>query len=241
MGYTAFIFARGGSKGLPGKNVKELAGKPLIAWSIEQALSVPGVERVIVSTDSALIAEVARSHGALTPFIRPETLARDDSPELLAWRHALQYLERTEGRMPPVVLSMPATAPLRSSGDVRRCLDLYESSELDAVLTVTEATSNPYFVMVRLDQEARVSRLMDGSAPLRRQAAPAVFEITSVAFVARAEFVMRHLSLLEGRVKAVPIPAHRAVDIDTELDFEFAEFLLGRDTAGADKLEDTPE
>ena len=102
MSLTAFIFARGGSKGLPGKNIKMLAGKPLIAWAIEQALQVPQIKRVIVSTDSREIAKVAKTFGAEAPFLRPDNLAQDNTPEMHAWRHALEFLKEHEGEMPEV-------------------------------------------------------------------------------------------------------------------------------------------
>lgn len=126
MNTVAFIFARGGSKGLPGKNIRPLGGKPLIAWSIDQALAVKRIARVIVSTDSREIADVARKYGAEVPFIRPEQLARDDSPEWLSWRHALNYLMDTDGALPEAMVSIPTTAPLRLPIDIENCLDVYE-------------------------------------------------------------------------------------------------------------------
>lgn len=129
MNAIAFIFARGGSKGLPGKNIRTLESKPLIAWSIEQALAIKRIKRVIVSTDSEEIAAISRVYGAEVPFIRPAELARDDSPEWLAWRHALNYIRETLGLLPDVMVSVPATAPLRSSVDIDNCLDEYEKVE----------------------------------------------------------------------------------------------------------------
>ena len=139
MKAVAFIFARGGSIGLPGKNIRPLGGKPLIGWSIEHALVVKRIERVIVSTDSEDIAAVAREYGAEVPFIRPAELARDDSPEWFAWRHALNYLRETTGALPEVMLSVPATAPLRLPLDIENCLDEYEKGDADVVITITDA------------------------------------------------------------------------------------------------------
>ena len=126
MKTVAFIFARGGSKGLPGKNIRPLVGKPLIAWSIEHALAVKRIERIIVSTDSEEIATVARNYYAEVPFFRPAELAQDDSPEWLAWQHALNYLFETSGVLPEVMVSVPTTAPLRLAIDIENCLDEYE-------------------------------------------------------------------------------------------------------------------
>ena len=227
MDLITFIFARGGSKGLPGKNIRPLAGKPLIAWSIEQALAVARVKRVIVSTDSAEIAAVAVDHGAQVPFLRPPELARDDSPEWLAWRHALQYLQEHEGTIPDVILSLPATAPLRSSLDIERCLDEYATGNFDIIVTVTEANRNPYFNMVKFKDDGTVGLVVPSNGDIaRRQDAPLVFDMTTVAYVANAKFVMAYGGAFAGRVGAVKVPRERAVDIDTLLDFKFAEFLL---------------
>ncbi|MES2770825.1 MAG: acylneuraminate cytidylyltransferase family protein [Pseudomonadota bacterium] len=227
MGYSAFIFARGGSKGLPGKNLRPLAGKPLIAWSIEQALAVTRIERVIVSTDSPEIASVALDYGAQVPFLRPAELARDDSAEWLAWRHALGYLQAHELKMPTALLSLPATAPLRASCDIEKCLDEYETGAFDIVVTITEASRSPYFNMVKFNTDQSVSLVIPPANGItRRQDAPPVFDMTTVAYVANSAFVMAQTGTFAGRVGAVRVPRERALDIDTLLDFRFAEFLL---------------
>lgn len=227
MKATAFIFARGGSKGLPGKNIRPLAGKPLIAWSIEQALAVSRIERVIVSTDSEEIAAVAREHGAEVPFIRPAELARDDTPEWMAWRHALEYLRHSDGVMPQVMVSLPATAPLRSQLDIENCLDEFAGGNADMVITVTDAHRSPYFNMVKDYDDGTVGLVIPPSSGIsRRQDAPIVYDMTTVAYVARPEFVMNHNATFEGRVRKVHVPPERAIDIDTMLDFRIAECLL---------------
>ena len=156
MEVVALICARGGSKGLPGKNIRPLAGRPLIAWAIAKAMAVPRIGRIIVSTDSEQIAAVAREAGADVPFMRPAELARDDSPEWLAWRHALSYLKESSGSYPDALIAVPATAPLRSSTDLERCLDEFEKGGADIVFTVTDARSNPYFSMVKCDPDGAV-------------------------------------------------------------------------------------
>jgi CMP-N-acetylneuraminic acid synthetase len=227
MKAVAFIFARGGSKGLPRKNIRSLGGKPLIAWSIEHALAVKRIERVIVSTDSEVIASVAREHGAEVPFIRPAELARDDSPEWLAWRHALNYLRETDGIFPEVMVSVPATAPLRLPLDIENCLDKFEEGDVDMVITVTDANRSPYFNMVKANVDGTVGLVIPPqSAIVRRQDAPVVYDMATVAYVARPEFVMTHNATFEGRVKMVYVPKERAIDIDNLLDFQIAECLL---------------
>lgn len=227
MKTVAFIFARGGSKGLPGKNIRPLGGKPLIAWSIEHALAVKRIERVIVSTDSEEIAAVARDYGAEVPFIRPAELARDDSPEWMAWRHALNFLRETMGALPEVMVSVPTTAPLRLALDIENCLDEYEKGDADMVITVTGAHRSPYFNMVKTNADDTVGLVNPPqSAIARRQDAPVVYDMATVCYVANPEFVMIHNATFEGRVKAVQVPTERAIDIDTLLDFQIAECLL---------------
>lgn len=227
MKAVAFIFARGGSKGLPGKNIRPLGGKPLIAWSIEHALAVKRIARVIVSTDSEQIAEVAKAHGAEVPFIRPAELASDNSPEWLAWRHALQYLLETEGTLPDAMVSVPTTAPLRLPQDIENCLDEYRKGDADMVITVTDAHRSPYFNMVKTNPDGTVGLVNPPpSAIARRQDAPVVYDMATVCYVANPEFVMTHNATFEGRVKAVQVPTERAIDIDTLLDFQIAESLL---------------
>lgn len=227
MKAVAFIFARGGSKGLPGKNVRLLGGKPLIAWSIEHALAVERIGRVIVSTDSDEIAAVARQHGAEVPFMRPAELARDDSPEWLAWRHALNYLSDTAGGLPEAMVSLPATAPLRVTQDIENCLNEFQKGEADMVITVSDAHRSPYFNMVKTNSDGSVGLVIPPQSNIaRRQDVPTVYDMTTVAYVADPTFVMTRNAVFEGRVRAVHVPVERAIDIDTLLDFQIAECLL---------------
>lgn len=229
MNIVAFIFARGGSKGLPGKNIRLLGGKPLIAWAIELALAVNRIDRVIVSTDSEEIAEISRQYGAEVPFIRPAKLARDESAEWLAWRHGLEYLKETTGALPEVMVSVPATAPLRLAIDIDNCLDEYEKGAVDVVITVTDAHRSPYFNMVKTNSDGTYGLVNAQSLVIeRRQDTPVVYDMTTVCYVANSEFVMTHESIFEGKVKAVHIPIERAIDIDTLLDFQIAEALFLR-------------
>jgi CMP-N-acetylneuraminic acid synthetase len=229
MDAIAFIFARGGSKGLPGKNIRPLAGKPLIAWAIEHAKVVSRIRRVLVSTDSAEIAQVARNFGAEVPFLRPAELAQDNSPEWQAWRHALEFILQDEGRLPDAMVSVPVTAPLRLPIDIENCLDTYAEGGADMVVTVTDAHRNPYFNMVKQNPDGTVGVVVpctDGVS--RRQDAPAVYDMTTVAYVANPQFVLTQDSVFSGRVKAVHVPLERSSDIDTLFDFELAEWLMGR-------------
>ena len=227
MNVVAIIFARGGSKGLPGKNIRPLFGKPLIAWSIEHALSVKRIARVLVSTDSDEIADVALQNGAEVPFMRPAELAGDNSPEWLAWRHALNYLRETTGELPDVMVSVPTTAPLRFPQDIENCLDEYEKGDADIVITVTDAHRSPYFNMVKANADGTVGLVNPTQTALvRRQDAPIVYDMATVCYVVKPEFVMSNESIFEGRVRSVHVPTERSIDIDTLLDFQIAEHLM---------------
>lgn len=223
----AFIFARGGSKGVPRKNIRALAGKPLIAHAILCARASSKVQRVIVSTDDPDIAVIAREWGAETPFLRPAELSGDDAPERLAWRHALKFLQETEGRMPDVFVSVPTTSPLRKPQDVDACVQMLLDSDADIVITVTPAARSPYFNMVTLhDGEARLVIEPSQGTMHHRQDVPPVFDMTTVAYAARPRHIMEKDSIFGGKVGAVQVPLERALDIDTPLDWIIAEALL---------------
>lgn len=226
---TAFIFARGGSKGLPGKNIKPLAGKPLIGWAIESALDVPLITRVVVSTDDEDIARVARDCGAEVPFMRPSNLASDNASEWLAWRHALTTLLDIEGCLPDPFISVPATSPLRASEDIAACIAAYRRGGADLVLAVTEAHRNPWFNMVTEREDGTVVPVNNSQGKVtRRQDAPKVQDITTIAYVADPKFVLEQPGIFAGRVKAVSVPIERSIDIDTPHDFAIAECLMNK-------------
>ena len=227
MEVVAFIFARGGSKGIPNKNIQILGGKPLIAWAIESAFEVPRIKRVIVSTDSEKIAAISREYGADVPFIRPSELATDQSPEWLAWQHGLNYLQETDGILPHAMVSVPATAPLRLAIDIENCIDEFEKGLSDIVITVTDAHRSPYFNMVEVETDGSVNLVNKlDKVIVRRQDSPTVYDMTTVAYVVNPEFVMSKGAIFEGRVAMVHVPLERAIDIDSPLDFQIAEFLL---------------
>lgn len=227
-GCVAIIPARGGSTGLPRKNLRLLAGKPLIAYAIEAALSSKFIGRVVVSTENQEIAQVASQYGAEVPFLRPVELARDNSPEWLVWQHAIRTLETADhSRRIELFVCIPPTSPLRSVGDVDACIQSLRDGDADIVITVKPAERSPYFNMVVLDQAGYARLLIPSDGAIyRRQEAPPVFDMTTVAYAARPEFVLKARSMFEGRVKAVVVPPERAVDIDTEMDLRFAEFIL---------------
>lgn len=229
MTIFAFVFARGGSKGLPGKNIMPLHGSPLLGHSIRTGQATPGVERIFVSTDSTEIADVARQFEAEVIW-RPPELAADNASEWHAWQHAIRHVHG-QGMPFDTFLSLPATSPLRSVDDVTRCLSTLDD-QTDVVITVTPASRSPYFNMVTRGPDGASSIVNAGSGIVRRQDAPEVYDMTTVAYVARTDFILAHDRLFAGRVKSVVIPKERAVDIDDAIDFRIAEALYERPTDG---------
>ena len=219
----AFIFARGGSKGLPGKNIKPLAGKPLITYAIEVAQASPLLSAVYVSTDDPGIADVARDAGAQI-IIRPDELASDNAPEWLAWRHAIETVTAQDGDF-DVFVSLPTTSPLRGLKDVHNAIEKFESETADVCLTLTEAGRSPYLV-AKDDSGGLTLAIASKSGISRRQDVPEIFDITTVAYVLRPDFIRTENSLFAGKVVGVIVPRERAVDIDDIWDFRFAESLI---------------
>jgi len=221
----AFVFARGGSKGLPGKNIKPLLGKPLIQYSIEVALQTSGIDKVFVSTDDNDIAEVTRSVGAIV-IDRPVELAQDDSPEWQAWKHAISWVTERYGEFEEFI-SLPATSPLRSVKDVESAILRKSNTGADICIAITPANRSPYFNMVKESGNNLIELVNKPTNSIyRRQDAPEIFDITTVVYVANVEFIMKNNNLFDGMVTSIEVPKHRAVDIDDMYDFNFAESIL---------------
>ncbi|SIN98639.1 acylneuraminate cytidylyltransferase family protein [Halodesulfovibrio marinisediminis] len=220
-----FVFARGGSKGLPGKNIKKLCGKPLLQYSIEVAKQVQGLDKVFVSTDDEEIASVAESVGAIV-IPRPKALAEDTTPEWLAWIDAVKWVEKKYGHFHGFV-SLPATSPLRSVEDVVAAMDRLKNSKADICIAVTAASRSPYFNMVKINEEGLTELVCsDGGNFVRRQDVPRVYDITTAVYATTASYVLNGTGVLNGKTVAIEIPKERAVDIDDIYDFKFAEAIL---------------
>lgn len=224
---VAAVFARGGSKGVVGKNLRRLGDKSLLGHAIDAARQVSRITQVIVSSDDDAIMNEGRNCGADVLFRRPAELASDTAPELLSWRHALDFLDQN-GDQPKVdiLVSVPTVAPFRNAQDIERALDKFLETECDVVTAVAPSPRSPYFNMVTKDSNGRIDIAVKPPQPfVRRQDAPAMFDVVPAVYVARPEFVRQHDHILKGRVCAIEIPVARAVDIDTEMDWEFAQFL----------------
>jgi CMP-N-acetylneuraminic acid synthetase len=236
MNITCVIGARGGSQGVPGKNIRPLLGKPLIAWSIEQALACPRIRRVVVSTDSPAIAEVARAHGAEVPFMRPAELATSTAGKWEVWQHALQACDaHYAGEPVDLFVDLDCTSPLREVDDISRAIEQFERSPgVDAVFSVCEARKNPYFNMLEVDEDRRLRICKALPKPLvRRQDAPQVLEHVASVYVLSPAYLRRGTGLLSGRTQGYLMAPERSLDIDCEFDFELVEYLMRKRLAAA--------
>lgn len=226
MSATAFIFARGGSKGVKNKNIYPIAGKPLIAHSIAGALASKSVDRVVVSTDDAQIAAAARDHGAQV-LDRPVAFASDTAPEILAWRHAIDsFPELFTGPHTQPFISLPATSPLRAPQDIDAAVERFRSHPCDVLFGISPAHRNPHLNMVTVDAQGFISVAIPGSAAVRRQDVPEMYDVTTCVYVGDAAYIQSCTRLMEGRVGYVVIPTERALDIDTYYDIHLAQLLL---------------
>lgn len=222
--YLCVIPARGGSKSMPGKNLRPIAGKPLIAWSIEHALATPKLTRVIVSTDDESIARVARSCGAEVPFLRPAELATDDAPTEPTLIHAVRHL-RTEDRFwPDAVVLLQPTSPLRAPGTLGRAIAQYESDGADCLFSACEI--HPF-----LWRSAKVPMPMyDIHKRPRRQDIPdedRIYEENGSIYITQTESLLKHESrLTHGRITMFLMDKQYSVDVDTTADFNQVEAYM---------------
>ena len=220
MKTLGLITARGGSKGIPRKNVRMLAGKPLIAWTIEAALRAGVLDAVVVSTDYEEIAAVARQAGAEVPFLRPAELAEDSTPGVDPVLHALDALPGYDA-----VLLLQPTSPLRSSTDICACLTLAAESAAASVVSVCEPQTHPYWTY-RLLEGRRLEPLFQGATAARRQDLPEAYALNGALYLADAAWLRERCAFVGAETLAYVMPAARSVDIDNELDWRIADMLL---------------
>lgn len=226
MTTIATICARGGSKGVPGKNTRTLLGRPLIAYSIDQALNTPGIDGVYVSTDSQSIADVAVANGATVLGLRPPELAEDSSPKIPVIEHLVSTVEERVGRVDTVIDLQP-TSPLRLIADIEGAMARLTDG-IDLVITGAVAEANPYYSMVEADPSGDVHLVKQPSSSIGgRQAAPQVFSMNGSIYCWRRDSLSN--GMWSGRVVLFEMPRERSVDVDEEIDWQILE-LVARST-----------
>ena len=224
MNVIATLCARGGSKGVPGKNSKELNGKPLICYSIEQAQLCDFINDIYVSTDDETIAKIAQQSGAKVPFRRPAALADDTTSKLAVIQHLVAQLEKQHEKV-DVIIDLDVTSPLREVADIKNCFKLL-TRDVDLVITGFLSTKNPYFNMVERNQAGFVNLSKKPNQTVTsRQSAPQVFAMNASIYVWQRSALDR-LLWDNDRIKLYEMPEERSVDIDTPLDWKIVQLLM---------------
>lgn len=217
------IPARGGSKGVPGKNIKELGGKPLIHYTIEAARAVFKDENIIVSTDDEEIREVAEATGLKVPFLRPKELATDEATTYDVLLHTLAYCEQNN-YFPDTLILLQPTSPFRTDMHIREALDLY-NDDLDMVVSVKETRSNPYYVLFEENEEGFLRKSKDGNFS-RRQDVPKVWEFNGAIYIINTNSLQKTTLSNFNKVLKYPMSENSSIDIDDEMDLLRASYCL---------------
>jgi CMP-N-acetylneuraminic acid synthetase len=227
-GVVALITARGGSKGIPGKNLKLLGGRPLVAWSVAAACASRWVSRVLVSTDDPAIAEVAGEAGAEVPFLRPPALARDDSSHISVVLHTLDWLRDQEQITPDYLLLLQPTAPFRTGEDLDGAITLGRERNADAVVSVCEARTHPWLVK-SVHPDGTIEDFIPRTlAYERRQDFPPAYMLNGALYLNRPASLRATGTFRPPGTLAYIMPVERSVDLDTLVDWELAELLLAK-------------
>lgn len=218
----AIIPARGGSKGVPRKNIRDLAGKPLIAWTIDEAKKSRYIDRLILSSEDDEIIEVAKEYGCEVPFKRPLELAQDDTPGIDPVLHAIEQCPGYDY----VVLLQP-TSPLRTVEDIDGCIEKLLVSEADFCVSVSEPDKSPYW-MYTLENDKMVSLLPQEGLVLRRQELPKVYSLNGAVYVGEIQQVIIQKGFITDNTIAYSMDNVSSIDIDSELDFTMCEVLINK-------------
>lgn len=218
----AVIVARGGSKGVPRKNLLDLGGKPLVAWTVEAACAARTLDRVIVSSDSDEIIEVAVAHGAEAPFVRPAELARDETTGPATVLHALDALD---DHFDYVVMLQP-TSPFRTAADIDAAVGFCVSAGAPAVVSVTSTHSSPFWTFFVGSDGSMRPAIATGDIIQRRQDLPASYQLNGAVYVARSDWFRASRAFIADGTLAYVMPAERSLDIDTTFDLTIARALV---------------
>lgn len=225
------ITARGGSKSIPRKNIKLVAGKPLIAWTIEPALNCHSLNRVIVSTDDAEIEKVSRDWGAEVPFLRPAELAQDNSPHVDVIVHAIEWLMTNENYCPDYIVLLQPTSPLRTAQDIDAAVALALQRDADCVISVSESPAHPY-LNKRVTEEGKLADFADmPKGYLPRQSFPPAYVVNGAIYLARRDVLLRERMWYTSRTYPYIMSPEHSLDIDTPWDMYLADLVL-RDRKG---------
>lgn len=218
---VALITARGGSRGLPRKNIRSFCGKPLIAWTIEAAIEADSFQEVIVSTDDDEIAECALGYGASVPFMRPKELSTDTATSIDVTLHALDFCKWADS-----VMLLQPTSPLRTAGDIKQLMTLAVNENCESVVSMTEVESHPWLAY-HLNSNGVIQRFLPQEpVSTRRQDMPRLFCLNGAMYLSSVNSLTATKSFLNEQTKGFFMPRERSIDIDNELDWKLAELCM---------------
>lgn len=230
MNILITICARGGSKGVKNKNIRSVAGKPLIQYTIDQAKKWGKANKIVCSTDSEKIAEIAKENGIHVPFMRPEELSSDTAGKISVIRHALEKSEEIYNEKYDLIVDLDVTSPIRTIEDLNKSLEIFNNKKPDLVLSVVEARKNPYFNLLELSDEGFAKLSKESSDKiLRRQDAPKAYDANASIYFYSREFLMNpeNVAPLSSKKVAMHVMDDASsIDVDTEMDLKYIEFLI---------------
>lgn len=226
MNILGIIPARGGSKGIPGKNIKLLNGIPLIGYTIKEAKKSKFLNKIIVSTDDENIAKVSKSFNAEVPFLRPKELALDSSPTIDCIIHAINWEKNNENYNPDYVCVLQCTSPLRTYEDIDNVIKLAVDKKGDGAVSVCESEVNPYWTNV-INEDGKLKYFIEkGRYITKRQDLPPVYRINGAVWVTKTEKIIKERTLEPKDIYAYVMRPENSIDIDNEIDFKIAELIL---------------
>ena len=223
----SLICARGGSKGIKNKNIKNFCGKPLIHWTINQSLKNKIISKTFISTDSIKIKNICKMLNVEIPFLRKKKLSKDKTPEWIVWQDFLNYLIQYKIKLPDILIILPVTSPLRSQTDISNCIKQFRKNNSDILITATKAKRNPDFNMIIKKNDNFYKIISPTSKKIHnRQDAKKVYDVCTIAYVNTPSYNLKKKDMFQGKVDMIEIPKNRSIDIDDKYDFDIAKYLF---------------
>ena len=218
------VFARANSKGIKNKNLLQFRDKTLVGHAVNQGYKSKFIKRVYISSDSKKIINEAKKYKAIEPFKRPKSLSLDTTRHIYVWRHFVKYLKKKKIHTDYIV-DIPSTSPLRNVNDINKCIKLALKKKLDMVFTITKSSKNPYFNMLE-KKGKKIKLIKTSNKKIRgRQDAPKCYDLTTVCYVFKPDYIMKTKDVLSGKVGFIDVPKERAIDIDDKIDYKIASKL----------------
>ena len=225
LNFLAIIPARGASKGIPRKNIKKMAGHPLISYTINEAKKAKYLTKIVVSTEDEKIAKISKKY-RVDVIHRPKKLANDKTPSELVCQHVIRHLKNKEGFETDVAVILQPTSPLRKAEDINSAIRKFLRSDCSSVVSITKVQHSPYW-MYKIDK-SKMKKILTDKKITRRQDSPAIYQLNGAIYVTKKETIMEKNSLIGENMAGYIMPYERSIDIDSQTDFDLAELLINK-------------